>query len=167
MADQPEAKPTLQIPKAEIAEGLLRSVERAVTVGFADVKQRLDSQDTQLEMVMKEGQRTNSRLTLIEGRVEDVESRMSRASTGVRGLSQTDATHDAQLAQERSAREALAIEVAAVKADVTAVKTEMSTQTAILTRLDKVASNPTVKVILFALGTIATGYLASRGLVAK
>jgi len=57
-------------------------------------------------------------------------------------------------------REAIAAEVADLKAT-------QALQLAILARLDKVASNPTVKVLGGMLATALVTWLASRGLVLK
>jgi hypothetical protein len=62
----------------------------------------------------------------------------------------------AQLAQERIAREDLATKV-------DALTTMQNTQLAILGRLDRVASNPTVKVLAGMLATAAISYLAGKG----
>jgi hypothetical protein len=148
--EMPEQPKTAQLPAADPVQVLLMQLRNQMTAGFNETR-------ADLESVKNEGQRTNLRLTRLEMRQDDVETRLTRSSDGVRGLSQHDVEHDAQLAQEKAAREALA-----TKVDDLSASQEL--QLAILGRLDKLAANPTVKVILFALGTIATGYLASKGL---
>lgn len=61
-----------------------------------------------------------------------------------------------QLAQERAAREALSLKVD----DLTSTQ---AVQLSILTRLDKVASNPTVKVLAGMAATAALTWFASHG----
>lgn len=157
MSDSPQNKPTLQLPKADIQEQLLKSLERAVTSGFTDLRTRLDNQDVQLEVAVKEGQRTNSRLTLLESRVEDLEIRITRASTRVQQSSEQELEQAAQLAQEKVAREQLAKRV-----DELSKSNEV--QLAILSRLDSLFKNPAIKLIAFAIWTGITGWLANRGL---
>ena len=154
---KPEGKITTQLPRIEIQSELLKSLERTVSAGFLEIKTRLDSQDIQLDIGIKEGQRTNSRLTMLEGRVEDVELRIARTSTRVQQSSEADLQQSAQLAQEISAREALAKKVE----DLT---TTNATQLAILSRLDSLFKNPMVKLIAFAIWSAVTGYLANKGL---
>ncbi len=109
-----------------------------------------------LESVKNEGQRTNLRLTRLEMRQDDVETRLTRTSVRAKAESDQDMARDAQLAQERSAREELAGKVDAL------TKTQ-DVQLAILARLDKVTSNPTVKVIAGMLATALITWLASHG----
>lgn len=119
----------------------------------------------EMTRAMKEGFRTTnanieivaSDLSVVKSRVDILETERTKLSGGVRGLSTSNAEQDAQLAMECAAREALAVEVRDIKRTNEA-------QLAILSRLDKIASNPTVKLILFALGIVATGYLTSKGL---
>lgn len=119
----------------------------------------------EMTRAMKEGFRTTnanieivaSDLSVVKSRVDILETERTKLSGGVRGLSTSNAEQDAQLAMECAAREALA-------AEVRDIKRTNEAQLAILSRLDKIASNPTVKLILFALGIVATGYLTSKGL---
>jgi hypothetical protein len=151
-----EKKPTVSLPRSEIDSGLIRNLERAVSGGFEKINARLDAQDAQLEIGVREGQRTNSRLTILEGRLEDVEVRIGRTSTRVKESSSADLEHSAQLAAEIQARQALAAEVAEL-AKVNA------TQMQVLARLDGLFKNPTFKLIAFAIWTTVTGWLTARG----
>jgi superfamily II RNA helicase len=159
--DMPEQPKTLQLPTVpDWAIELTRSVK----AGFIAAEERFDKQDAallsqgaKLDKVVTEGIETNVRMTRFEVRLEDLEGRAGKTSLAVRGASMVDMEQAAQLVQERAAREALAKEV-------DDLKKSQATQLAILERLDKLAEKPAVKVILFALGTIATGYLASKGL---
>lgn len=173
--EKPPEKPTTQLPAVpDWAIELTKSVR----LGFGDVQKRLDeqdvkldNQDAKLDKVVTEGIESNTRLTRIEVRVDgverhvgDLESRVGRASNRVREVSQSDLDQSAQLAQERAAREALAADAAAVKKDVTELKQSQELQLAILTRLDKIAANPNLKIILAVLATAATAWLANKGL---
>lgn len=168
MSNEPKQPTTKELPAVpEWAAELTRSVK----TGFGEVHKRLDDQDTKLDKVVTEGIESNTRLTRIEVRVDgverhvgDLEARVGRASHRVREQSQTDVEQSAQLAQERAAREALAADSAAVKHDVTELKQSQELQLAILTRLDKIAANPNLKIILAVLATAATAWLANKGL---
>ncbi len=117
---------------------------------------------------------TDERLARVEGRlvvletapvlsiVPSVPPPPQLTSVKVRALiddttSQMDLEHDAQLAQERAAREALATKV-------DALTETQQTQLAILSRLDKITSNPLVKTVLTILGTAFATWAASKGL---
>jgi predicted nucleic acid-binding Zn-ribbon protein len=164
MSDKPEEKPTVELPAVpKWAVELTTSVKS----GFLTVNARLDSQDTKLDKVVTEGIEANVRLDRIEVRmkdaergIEDLESRIGRTSERVRGVSESDLEQDAQLAQERAAREELAAKVDAI------AKTN-ETQLAILSRLDNVAKNPLVKTLAAMLLTALVTWLASHGIAVK
>lgn len=61
----------------------------------------------------------------------------------------------------------LAGQVIAVKAAVADLNRTQATQLEILERLDKVAANPMVRRVAYALGSAVLVYLASKGLVLK
>lgn len=61
----------------------------------------------------------------------------------------------------------LAGQVIAVKADVADLKQTQAAQLAILERLDKVAANPMVRRVAYAIGGAILVYLTSKGLVLK
>lgn len=58
-------------------------------------------------------------------------------------------------------------DVATLKADVKNLRETQDTQLAILERLDKVASNPMLRRVLWAVGTAVLSYLASKGWAVK
>jgi hypothetical protein len=137
-----DEKPTVELPSVpQWAIELTREVKGA----RADIG--LVSSDLS---IVKE------RLTVVEMRVKDGEERAARTSSAVRGASAVDLEHEAQLSQERAARESLAVEVRALSES-------QATQLAILSRLDKVASNPLVKTAGAMMLTALVTWLASHG----
>jgi hypothetical protein len=111
------------------------------------------------------------RVAILESFRNDQEQRATRASAGVRSLSTTDADHEAQLAQERAAREELATKVDALttKTDALAkghedVIRETVAQTQILVNtaaaVSKFVATPTVKIIGGVLFGIVSTWLA-------
>ncbi len=144
--DMPPQPTTTQLPAADP----MAVLQRTIIAGFRDINATLDS-------VVHEGQRTNSRLTRIEERVDEVEGRIGRNSARVQESSKVDLEHEAKLAVEIIARQELA-------SKVDALTETQATQLAILGRLDKVASNPTVKVLAGMIATALLSYLASKGL---
>ncbi len=146
MADDPRAEPPDQPKTAQLPAVPQWAVEltKSMKDGF-----RLTNAN--IEVV-------SSDLGVVKERVTILESERTKLSGGVRGLSTSNAEQDAQLAQERMAREALAKEVADLK-------TTNATQLAILGRLDRVASNPLVKTLGAMLLTAVLTYLASHGVV--
>lgn len=155
-----DEKTTVEI--AAVPDWAVKLTEKVVG-GFGAMTTRLDKQDEVLERVANESIDTNTRLVKVELRLEsaerkvgDIEERLGRTSTGVKGLSTSDAEQAAQLAQERAAREELAKKVDGLTAT-------QDMQLAILSRLDRVASNPTVKVIAGMVATALLTWLASHG----
>jgi len=90
------------------------------------------------------------RVTLLEAFRSEQDARATRASAGVRGLSNTDMAHEAAIASLTTKMDALS--------------TTQDVQLAILGRLDKLASNPSVKIILTVAATAIASWAASRGL---
>jgi septal ring factor EnvC (AmiA/AmiB activator) len=137
---------TGELPKVDPVLEILKEVRSDVHALRADVA--LVSNDLGV---------VKDRVALVETRVVDLEAARSRTSNRVREVSQSDLNQEAQLAQERSAREELAKQVASLAES-------NQVQLAILTRLDRLAANPHVKIILAVLATAATTWLASKGL---
>jgi chromosome segregation ATPase len=138
-AEPPEEKKTKEMPAVPSwAIELTRSVKEGIAEVRADVA--LVSND----------------LGIVKDRVTILESERARFSNGVRALSGTDLTHEAQLAAEKVAREDLAKEVADLKAT-------NATQLAILSRLDNIAKNPLVKTLGAMLLTALVTWLATHG----
>lgn len=86
-----------------------------------------------------------------------VTDRLKTNSIRAQVTSSVDLDHEAKIAEEIVAREALA-------AKVDDLSSSNAVQLAILTRLDRVFSNTSVKVILTVIATAATTWLASKGL---
>lgn len=144
----PPQPTTKELPKDEITSALLRDLAKNVKEGFAHVNATLDT-------LVEDAKITNQRLGLVERRQDDFDSRLIRNSERARGSSEVDKVQAAQLAQERSAREELAAEMQATKAEVTALKTETSAQTVILKKVDAALDSPTVKRMGQAFGGLA------------
>lgn len=159
--DQPTTK---QLPAADPVQVLLLKLQRGMEAGFEHVGERLDRQDTVLSRVAAEGVEVNTRLTRIEVRVEhaekgveDLEARIGRTSSRVREGSQTTLETESRLAQEIVARQA-------TDAKLDSLTASQETQLAILSRLDKFAANPNIKIILAVLATALMSWAASKGL---
>jgi len=160
MSDEkpPENQPTTkEIPRVDPVMEMLKQLREAQDAGFRTL-------GADIQLVSNDVTIVKDRVGLVEQRVGVLEESRTRTSNGVRQLSSHDSEQDAQLAQERAAREAVAAELASVKAKVVDLSASNEVQLAILTRLDKVASNPHIKLILAVLGTAATTWLASKGL---
>jgi hypothetical protein len=141
--EPPEQPTTKNLPAADPVQVLLLKLQRSLEDGFRTTNANID-------VVAND-------LSVVKSRVEILENERTKLSGGVRGLSSLNAEQDAQLAQERMAREAVAKEVQDLK-DTNAM------QLAILSRLDKVASNPHIKIILAVLAAAAMSWAASKGL---
>jgi hypothetical protein len=143
---EPSEKPTKELPAVPAwAVELTQSVKSGIAELRADVA--LVSNDLGV---------VKDRVAILESFRSDQEQRANRTSAGVRSLSTTDAAQEAQLAQERAAREELA-----AKVDSLAKTNE--TQLAILGRLDAVVKNPLAKTLVAMLATAAITWLAGHG----
>lgn len=155
--EKPPEKVTTQLPQVpEWAVELTRTTKD----GFRAVR-------ADLELVANDLSLVKERVTIIETWRNDQDLRASRNSARVRELadstSHVDLTHDAKIAAEIVARQELERRVAETHAMVETVKAETSQQTAILARLDRVASNPLVKTVAASVGTAILTWLAARG----
>lgn len=146
----PESRPDKPTTQLAAVPAWAAEMSRAMKDGFAMTNANIELVSTDLSVV-------KDRLVIVESWKADIDTRASRTSARVKMASENDLSHDAQLAQERMARESLA-----KKVDSLTVTQE--TQLAILSRLDKVASNPMVKTIMTILGTALATWAASKGL---
>lgn len=167
MSERPSVKPTATLPKVSAVDIKIAELSVLVRDGFAAVR-------ADIAIVSSEVGVTKERVTLLEKRMTDLESRAANHSERVRGASAIDLEHDAKIAEEMHKREALAREVAEIRAvvDKTAKETTNQTatlaaQTEILEKLERVASNPIVKAVVAIVGTAVLSWLASRGFPVK
>lgn len=157
--EKPAEKPTLKLPQDEINQGLLTKLQRTLE-GFREETAR------DLDTVKNEGVRTGLRMTRVEARLDDVETRLSGHSIRASAITKTDEAQDAalaaakaELAQERAARQT---EVTELKAQIQTLTTKTDAQTQILQRLDRFTESPrvrnTVSAVLGLIGVAAVYY---------
>jgi len=160
MPTEPPRRPTEPAPAPEqlqaVVERLASNITRAVHEANAASEQNFRSVRVHIDGVAAS---LRAEINPIRDRVDKIEGRLDRSSLGTKELrkatSDADLSHDAKLSGEIVARETLAAKVD----DLTASNV---VQLAILSRLDKVFSNTTVKVILLVIGTAASTWLASH-----
>lgn len=150
--DPPDAKPTKQLP-AMTDRALLEDLAREVRATRSEVTQsRAD-----IQLVSNDLGILKQRVSIIEGlRTEDA-LRAAKLSGGVRGLSQSDAGQKLEIAS-------LSVKVDDLAKSQEVLTKSQDVQLAILTRLDKLASNPSIKIILTVAATAAASWAASKGL---
>lgn len=154
--DGPPPQPTTkELPKDEITSALLRDLAKTMKEGFAQTNATLDT-------LVEDAKLTNQRLTLVEKRQDDFDTRMVRNSDRARGSSKIDEEQAAQLAQERAAREELAKKVDTLETKATnleakaaTLETKTDAQTVILKKVDAALDSPTVKRMGQAFGGLA------------
>lgn len=154
---------TTELP-ALTDRALLEDLSRVVRSGLKEVNVRLED-------VVNEGIRTNTRLTRIEERVDEVEGRIGRTSHRVREVSSNDLSNHAQLASElaaeKKAREALAAVVAEqpTKKDLAAVT---AAQTSTLGPVIETAVADAIKAPMFktVAKSVGVALIAACGLAA-
>jgi hypothetical protein len=156
--EKPTEKVTTQLPAVpEWAVELTRTTKD----GFRAVR-------ADLELVANDLSLVKERVTIIETWRNDQDQRLNRNSNRVRDLADTTSHVDLTVQAVKSEAIVKQMEqdrkIAETHTMVEAVKAETAQQTAILARLDKVASNPLVKTVATALGTAILTWLASKGL---
>lgn len=142
MPPQPTTK---QLP-AMTDRALLEDLRSVVKEGFSRVDGHL------LEF--------GERLVRVEIRQKDLEDRVARHSGGTRQLSETDAKHDAAIANAITRLER-------VETAVQSIEAKTDRQTAILEKLESVAANPMVRRVAYAVGGAVLAYLTARGWLPK
>ena len=113
---------------------------------FADLEKRISAHDGALQTI------TDQVSVLTAAKTSSIRARAE--------LSDADLAQQSRLANEIAERQKLAKKV-------DGLDTKQDTQLAILTRLDKITSNPNVKIILAVLATAALSWAASKGVVVK
>ncbi|HXG69976.1 MAG TPA: hypothetical protein VNJ04_05105 [Gemmatimonadaceae bacterium] len=148
--DMPAQPTTKQIPAADPVQVLLLQLKSSMDTGFRETNANIDLLSGDLTSVKAE-------VRAIQTWKGEQEARSTRTSHRVQQVSDADLEQSAQLAQERSAREALATKVGDLdhKQDV---------QLALLKQLVKLTEKPVVKLVATAIGTAILGYLSARGL---
>ena len=162
---QPPDRPTVAISQSEIFNARLQQiidgiaaqrVSEAITAErvATQTKEGFDRLELSLSRVVDEVNTNGVRITKLE---ESRASNSERVKKLAGESSNADLSNEAALAGEIVARTTL-------EAKVDELTKSQSVQLAILGRLDKVASNPQVKIILAVLATAATTWLASKSL---
>lgn len=172
-AEQPK---TVELPRVDIA-GMLHSLS-------ADVKSVLVTADKtaqDVDMLLADRKQTNIRLTRIEERVDDFDARLTRNSTGVHRVSQSDSQQNDKLAATALRQAELELVIKETKAlaqsgvdRAVAIEKKTDAQSLVLTKqtellntlvggASKFFAHPTVKVIATMLGAVIIGWLASHG----
>jgi hypothetical protein len=158
---------TRALAKEDILQAQLSQLLSRVTEGFQKVDTLVidvTRLTANVELVSSDLGIVKDRVAILESRRNDDDARANRNSARVRQVSESDLEQQAQLAQEKAAREALASEVSGLKET-------NAKQLVILDRLEgfatKFAASPVVRRIGYAAGvlilsllTAATGYLA-------
>lgn len=156
MSDTKESMPaqpaTKQLP-AMTDRALLEDLARVVKSGFEATNERFDRFENQVDLLVEDGKTTNKRMTTLEVRLDEAEKRAASNSIRAKGASDVDAKHDAAIAK--------------LVVKVTGLEDTQQKQLAILTRLDAVAANPTVRRVAYALGTALLAYLAAKGWIVR
>lgn len=152
--EQPPPRPTVSLPAVpQWAIEMMQATKAGIAEIRADVADARAETRADVGLVSNDLGLLKTRVSIIESlRVED-EARTVKLSGGVRGLSSSDLAHEARIAELGTKVDDLA-------------KTN-ATQLAILSRLDKVASNPVVKTIVTILVTILGTWAASKGITVK
>lgn len=120
--------------------------------------------DRNLALLSNETVKIRERVAIIEEWRNQADARLTRQSTGVRGLSSTDLAHEAQIFHERDAREKLSLQTSEIATQVATLSKTNEVQLAILSRLDAITSNPLAKTLFAMIATAVMTWLASKGI---
>ena len=144
---KPPEKPTV---KMETVPEWATALTLKVQEGFRQTNANIEVVSSALDVVKE-------RVHVIESWKVDQDARLQNNSMRAKQASVVDLAHEAQLAQERTAREALALKVQQLdgKQDV---------QLALLQQLVKLGEKPVVKLLFTAVGTAILTWLSAKGL---
>lgn len=156
-SEMPPQPKTKEIPAARPEDILLAEVRN----GFRAINTRLDTLEGVDRDIAGEVSRMGREIVDLraDGRrhEDDIRRLSDRTKETHASASNADMGQAAALADEKTAREALAAKVDELSATNAA-------QLAILNRIDKLASNPLVKTIATVIGTAFLTWAASRGI---
>lgn len=171
-------KPTAPLSRSEIQTGLLEKLVGAV----ADMKQTVQESQQMVQESRAENAEefkamradmgliandlgvVKDRVVLVEKRADDLENRANSNSMRAKHSSEVDLETQSRLAQEIVSRKEIAAKVVSLETQVASVETKTDAQTLILSRLDKVASAPVVKLIVHAIAMGLVAWLAAKGI---
>lgn len=149
----PAEKPTVAIePPPAWAIALAEKVNN----GFERVNSDMAVVKTRQELHAAQMQDMGGHIGRLDDRVSKLEGRTETNSLRVKTTTENDVKHDAAIGL-------LVADVANLKESHKALTATQATQLAILQRLDKVAANPLVRRVAYAVGTAVLGYLAAKG----
>lgn len=171
MSNTPPLPPqpkTAQLPAADKQEILLAELKVLITqglgaldakvaIGFRDLDTKVDRLEANMELQGGEIGLVKKEVGLLFEWKGDVDQRLKNNSQRAAATSSVDLDHESKIASEIVARQA-------VEAKVDALTKSNEIQLAILSRLDKVASNPHVKIVLAVIASAAMSWAASKGL---
>lgn len=143
MNTPPEEKKTVEIPKADPVEILLREIKTEQGIQGDRVQALVDNH---ADMVT---------------RLDRLEEWRKTTSDRVRGVSQSDLEQASQLAQERAAREELATKVDGL---VTVNARQLALVESLYSDAKRFAAHPVVKILAAAAWTAAIAWFARHGI---
>lgn len=151
--DDPKEHPTLEMPKVVVPESGLNAIMSELRAMRAETTGRLDNIEANVEMLVTDQRDTKARLIRVETRMDQYDERGTKHSGGLARITSNDEKQNAAIGQ--------------LVADVSELKSTQATQLDILTRLDAVAANPTLRRLAYALATAALTYLTAKGIVSR
>jgi hypothetical protein len=156
MSDQ-ESKATTPISKDEIQKGLMEKLVNVVNDLKQSMQEDMKEVRADIRILIESDRSLSDRMMRAEKRGDEFAEWRARASDRAKQPSQVDLELQASFAQERAARDEL-------QKKVDLIEQETSAQTRVLHRLDKLAHQPAIKVILHAIAVGLVAYLASKGI---
>lgn len=125
-------RPTVDLPKTEIIEGLLRSMQQQVQEGFASVNAEVGNIKADVHHLVEDHRLMRDRVGLLEQRVNSASGRF-------KAVTSADEEHARSLAGETQKRKALETELIAARERLDTVTNELANVTSKLTNAEKVA----------------------------
>lgn len=167
MADTDKLLETLAAMRDESRERGKQTAER-----FDKLDSRLDNMDRTDSIIQGEVHLLGTRIGTLESRVARIDSDHQQTKrTSIQGDEAQSAAlvsamdiHGKALAQHRAETNSRLDSQDRTLEQLTQMQAQ---QTAILTRLDAIAANPTVRRVAYAIGSIIVAYAAAKGLVLK
>lgn len=156
----PEYHDTKQIPRVEVPGNTLDAVLSEVRAMRVEQQETAHTLRADIQLVANDVSLVKQRVSLVERRQDDHEERAKNNSVRARSVTENDSKQDGAIAT-------LVADVSVLKTDVKSLRETQGTQLAILERLDKVAANPMVRRVAYAVGSAILVWLTARGWLSK
>lgn len=138
------------IDELEVEPTWVKELKTGIADGVRVIDNRLDSIEANQDLQREAVRAIAARVSDTSERLDRIELRQNNSSIRAAASSEIDIKHDAAIAKLMS--------------EIEALSAAHEKQLAILLKLEKVAENPLVRKLAYAIGMALMAYLASKGI---